>query len=288
MGRPLGTDAISEVVGFVIMLAVVMAGLSLDLMYAVPVQGREAEIKEMDSVRAWFVDYKTGVDQLWLNSPLVPQTGDGGDPALHGATIGQVTLRRVLNTGTARETGFVGRYLPVLAPIPASAEVSVRDPGTLTISGWRNGTKVFTGRTPPPPSVHLAQQLLVPAGVPLPARRRLSPPVGSEGWFRRRESNGGRGAPALDLPPEVENTDQYKVELVVVNLTPPKPGFGATSPIRVETRLDRTRPSPTWKAGDRVLRCEPDLRCGKSGGRGGLGEPVQGRCCQERGQKYTA
>ncbi len=62
-------DGISEVVGFVIILAVVVAGISLYLTYAVPVQGREDEIREMDGVRAWFVDYKTGMDQLWLQQP---------------------------------------------------------------------------------------------------------------------------------------------------------------------------------------------------------------------------
>ena len=118
LARRSGRDGISEVVGFVIILAVVMAGLSLYLTYAVPVQGREEEIRVMDGVRAWFVDYKTGVDQLWLNSPMMP---DPGDPLLFNATIQQVTLRKVIDTGTTREKGLVGRFMPVLAPIPASA-----------------------------------------------------------------------------------------------------------------------------------------------------------------------
>ncbi len=55
-----------------IILAVVMAGLSLYLTYAVPVQGREVEIKEMDTVRSWFVDYKTGDGPALARKPPRP------------------------------------------------------------------------------------------------------------------------------------------------------------------------------------------------------------------------
>ena len=158
MGRRSAEDGISEVVGFVIILAVVMAGLSLYLTYAVPVQGREEEIKVMDGVRAWFVDYKTGDGPaLARTARSMPESAIGIDDgqALFNATIGQVTLRKVINAGTVREKGFVERYMPVLAPIPSSAEVSVRNDGALHDHGIeRNGRRVLSHlvRSPPPPS----------------------------------------------------------------------------------------------------------------------------------------
>lgn len=240
-------DGISEVVGFVVMLAVLMAGLSLYLTYAVPVQGREVEITEMDSVRAWFVDFKTGMDQLWLSSPLVPESANGieSGQALFNATVGQVTLRKVINAGTAREKGFIERYMPVLAPIPASAAVSVNNSERLTISGWRNGvaTVIWSDTVPAlgytsHNNYWLQQEYYSQLG----------------GVFLRQSEGGGPGsenitviaAPPLSIydPSRVDPSvaglaRQTKVECVIVNVTARTGGFGATSPIRVEARLNR-------------------------------------------------
>jgi len=248
MDGPLAEDGISEVVGFIFILAVVMAGLSLYLLYGVPVQGREVEIKEMDGVRAWFVDYKTSVDQLWLNSPTVPNNSTPYVPldpspvidrlTLYSISTGQVTLRHVINAGTAREKGFISRYMPLLAPIPASAEVSVRTGDRFTISGWRNGTEVLNWNKTPPALVYtshnnywLQQEYYYQLG----------------GVFLRQwDLTGGEPervmvvqAPPLSIyPPDAGDTGyQTKAGMVVVNLSAKSGGFGATSPIRVETNL---------------------------------------------------
>jgi hypothetical protein len=247
-------DGISEVVGFVVILAVVMAGLSLYLTYAVPVQGREGEIKVMDDVRAWFVDYKTEMDQLWLNSPLVPQSAIGIEDGqtLFNATVGQVTVRKVLNAGTLREKGFVERYMPVLAPIPASAEVSVRNEERFTVSGWRNGNLTpdftWTGICPAlgytsHNNYWLQQEYYYQLG----------------GVFLRQTEGGGpetenvtviAAAPLSIYDPSVVDPsvaglgEQTKVEIVIVDPTIPTGGFGATSPIRVEARLDQDPSKP--------------------------------------------
>jgi hypothetical protein len=243
-GRRPAEEGISEVVGFVVILAVVMAGLSLYLTYAVPVQGREVEITEMDGVRAWFVDYKTGVDQLWLNSPLVPESETGVEPgqALFNTTLGKVTLRKVINAGTVKEKGFVRRFMPLLAPIPASAEVSARNTERFTISGWRNGVEVFTWTNTSPALGYAShnnywfqQEYYYQLG----------------GVFLRQWDPEGGTEPIVTViasPPfsvyVPGNTAgaytgyQTKVELVVVNMTAPTGGFGATSPIRVATQLD--------------------------------------------------
>ncbi|MEN6343619.1 MAG: hypothetical protein ABFC89_13805 [Methanospirillum sp.] len=250
MERDRGEDGISEVVGFVIILAVVMAGLSLYMTYAVPVQGREGEINVMDGVRSWFVDYKTGVDQLWLNSPLVPNaTGSSASAvaaadeerrALYSTSVGQVTLRSVLNTGVLQEKGFVRRYMPVLAPIPASAEVSIRTDDTLTITGWRGNSDP----APPVTVTYPAPALVYTSHNNYWLQQEYSYQLG--GVFLRQWDLGGTepermtvvSAPPLSIyPPEGGTPYQTKVGLVVVNVEAPTSGFGAMSPIRVETNL---------------------------------------------------
>lgn len=251
MDRPLAEGGISEVVGFVFLLAVVVGGMSLYLVYGVPVLGREAEISHMDDVRGWFVDYKTGIDQLWLNSPAVPNNSTPYVPgdlaplldrkALYSISTGQVTLRRVINAGAIQERGFVLRYLPILAPIPASAEVSVRTDENFTVSGWRNDVEVLNwsnNNKPIPALVYtshnnywLQQEYYYQLG----------------GVFLRQwDPNGDvpetvmvvQSPPFSVYPPDMRDTGyQTMAGLVVVNLTASQGGFGARSPIRVETRL---------------------------------------------------
>lgn len=228
MRRPLGTDGISEVVGFVIILAVVMAGLSLYLTYAVPIQGREEEITVMDNVRAWFVDYKTGVDQLWLNSPL----SDDPNDMYFRSTVGQVTLRKVIDPGTEREKGFVGRYLPLLAPLPCSGEISVRNGNYLEIGLTQGGEPVD----------------ISPISIPAPAlvytshnyywfQQEYSYQFG--GIFLRQWDPEGEKVTLVAAPPISifdEDGVRTKVELVAVHLDAAG-SVGTASPIRVETRL---------------------------------------------------
>lgn len=248
MDRPLAEGGISEVVGFVFILAVVVGGLSLYLIYGVPVLGREAEISHMDDVRGWFVDYKTGIDQLWLNSPAVPNNSTPYVPgdlaplldrkALYSISTGQVTLRRVINAGAIQERGFVLRYLPILAPIPASAEVSVRTDENFTVSGWRNGVEVLRWNKSAPALVYsshnnywLQQEYYYQLG----------------GVFLRQWDPNGKvpetvmvvqSPPFSVFPPDVGDTGyQTMAGLVVANLNVTKGGFGSRSPIRVETRL---------------------------------------------------
>jgi len=61
------TRALSEVIGFILIIGILMVALSLYLIYGVPVQGRENEINHMNSINDQFVTYKLGVDSLWTN-----------------------------------------------------------------------------------------------------------------------------------------------------------------------------------------------------------------------------
>ena len=58
-------DALSEVVGFVLILGVIVVALSLYQVYGVPAAGRENEIAHMNQVKDRFVDYKLALDSLW-------------------------------------------------------------------------------------------------------------------------------------------------------------------------------------------------------------------------------
>ena len=63
-------SGLSEVVGFVLIIALLMAVFSLYLTYGVPAQGRENEILHMDTVKDQFIDYKIGLDALANNNKV--------------------------------------------------------------------------------------------------------------------------------------------------------------------------------------------------------------------------
>jgi hypothetical protein len=114
-----GTErALSEVIGFVLLLGLVVAAFSLWMLFVVPVNGREGEITQMNNVRDRFTDYKISLDSLW--------TGN-----LNG-----VTLSTTFNLGTGGgNTQAGGVFLPLLNPVGSAAALSVLDPGdTITIS----------------------------------------------------------------------------------------------------------------------------------------------------------
>jgi hypothetical protein len=60
--------ALSEVIGFILILAIITAAASLYIVYVVPAQGREAEIRHMEYISGEFTGYKIGIDSLWINN----------------------------------------------------------------------------------------------------------------------------------------------------------------------------------------------------------------------------
>jgi hypothetical protein len=101
--------ALSEVIGFVLLLVVVITAFSIYLTYAVPAQGREKEILHMNEIRDQFVMYKLGVDALWTNS----QTG--------------TAMSTTLNLGTqGGATQGATSFIPIMNPVPSA--------GTLTLN----------------------------------------------------------------------------------------------------------------------------------------------------------
>lgn len=110
--------ALSEVVGFVLLLGVLVAAISLWMTFVVPAEGRENEITQMDAVKDRFTDYKISLDSLWINN----QSG--------------ITVSTSFNLGsTGGNTQAGGLFLPLLKPQASSASLSLVNAGdTLTVA----------------------------------------------------------------------------------------------------------------------------------------------------------
>lgn len=114
-------DGLSEVVGFVLLLGVIVVALSLYQVYGVPAAGRENEIAHMNQVKDRFVDYKIALDSLWVNNMDYNRTG--------------VLLSTAFDLGTgAPATAGTAFAFPILTPAGSGGTVQVREGGAnLTI-----------------------------------------------------------------------------------------------------------------------------------------------------------
>ena len=108
--------ALSEVIGFVLLLVVVIIAVSIYLVYAMPAQGREQEILHMNEIRDQFVAYKVGVDALWTNNQL---------NSAMGTTFNLGTL------GAATQGSF--SFLPIMNPVASSGTLSLNRRGETLI-----------------------------------------------------------------------------------------------------------------------------------------------------------
>jgi len=116
-----GESGLSEVVGFVLIIALLMAVFSLYLTYGVPAQGRENEILHMNSVKDQFINYKIGLDALANNNKE-------GTTVSNSFTLG--------SEGSFTE-GVMG-IIPIMKPVSSGGVFSINrrttEPETLTIS----------------------------------------------------------------------------------------------------------------------------------------------------------
>ncbi len=113
-------DALSEIVGFVLILALIVVASTLYLMYVVPAEGREDEIEHMNLVKDRFVSYKETLDALWLRSLTgIYSTGARG-----------TTLSTSFDLGTGGgNTQSSGIFLSFMRPIGTAARMSVNTTG---------------------------------------------------------------------------------------------------------------------------------------------------------------
>jgi hypothetical protein len=108
MIHPEREKGLSEIVGFVLILAAIVIAVALYATYGVPAQGREGEIQHMSEVRDRFVEYKVNIDSLWTNRQC-------------GTAIG---TSYTLGTGGGATTGFFS-IIPLLAPAKTSATLAL-------------------------------------------------------------------------------------------------------------------------------------------------------------------
>jgi len=99
---------LSEIVGFILILATIVIAFVLYATYGIPSQGRDGEIAHMNEVRDRFVEYKVNIDSLWSNRQC-------------GTAIG---TSFTLGTGGGSTTGFFS-VIPILSPVKTSATLAL-------------------------------------------------------------------------------------------------------------------------------------------------------------------
>lgn len=112
-------QGLSEIIGFILLIAIVMVALTVYFTYTVPAIGREGEIDHMTTIKNDFVQYKIMLDSLWINDAegvLVSTSVDLG------------------TGGTASESGIFDAAL--LQPIASGGLISInQSTDTLNITG---------------------------------------------------------------------------------------------------------------------------------------------------------
>ena len=106
-------DGLSEVVGFVLILGVLVLVFSLYLTYGIPVQGRENEILHMNEVKDQFVAYKFNLDSLFNNNKV-------GTTLSNSFTLG---------TGGGYSQGMMS-FIPVMSPVSSAGTLAINPVGS--------------------------------------------------------------------------------------------------------------------------------------------------------------
>ena len=108
MPGPLKESGLSEIVGFILILAAIVIAVALYATYGIPATGREGEIAHMNEVKDRFVEYKINLDSLWANRQCQTAIGTSFN----------------LGTGGSATGGSFG-ILPILQPVRSSAVLAL-------------------------------------------------------------------------------------------------------------------------------------------------------------------
>jgi hypothetical protein len=103
---------LSEVIGFVLILGLLVVVASLYLAYGVPAQGRENEILHMNDVKDQFVSYKIGLDALFNNN----RVGTAVSNSFNLGTSGGFTQGSV-------------SFLPFMSPVSSGGTLAINPVG---------------------------------------------------------------------------------------------------------------------------------------------------------------
>jgi hypothetical protein len=107
-----GESGLSEVVGFVLILGILVLVFSLYLTYGIPAQGRENEIVHMNEVNDQFVAYKINLDSLFNNNKV-------GTTLSNSFTLG---------TGGGYTQGMMS-FMPVMSPVSSAGTLAINPVG---------------------------------------------------------------------------------------------------------------------------------------------------------------
>nr|WP_319377686.1 hypothetical protein [uncultured Methanoregula sp.] len=103
--------ALSEVIGFILIIALIVVIASLYLTYGVPAQGRETEILHMNDIKDEFVSYKLSLDALFTNDKVGSTVSNSFSPGTEGGyTQGMLS------------------FIPLMSPVPSSGILALNDP----------------------------------------------------------------------------------------------------------------------------------------------------------------
>ena len=118
---------LSEVIGFVLILALIIVAISIWMTYVVPAEGRKQEISHMDYVGDWFLDFKISADSLWMNKEI------------------GVTDSSTLTLGSKEgNTQTSGLFLPMMQPIGSSGSLAINNTlDTITVTTGNNQSYVI-------------------------------------------------------------------------------------------------------------------------------------------------
>ncbi len=124
-----GERALSEVIGFLMIVALLTILFSMYILYVIPLQGRDAEIAHMDQVKEQFTGLKMDTDSLLVNKRV------------------NYPIQRMIPLGTTG-SGAGGSFsiIPMqgFSGSSGTLEVNTRDPGLGTVEIYLMGTAVST------------------------------------------------------------------------------------------------------------------------------------------------
>jgi hypothetical protein len=101
---------LSEVIGFVLIIGLIVVIASLYLTYGVPAQGRDNEIVHMTQVKDQFIEYKLNLDSLFINNKV------------------GTTVSNSFTLGTAGGyTQGVLSFIPLMSPMRSSGVIAIND-----------------------------------------------------------------------------------------------------------------------------------------------------------------
>ena len=118
--------ALSELIGFILLLGLVLIAMSMYTVYVVPVNGREDEIAQMSYVESQFTDYKLMVDALWTSRLI---NVNGANPMYPVLNVNPMISSTTMKLGTGGTAQLGGLALSLFNPIPSYGTLSINTTG---------------------------------------------------------------------------------------------------------------------------------------------------------------